>query len=56
MIYQYHHTNTIKTWMKNKDKTILSFNNDYINNPHKGYIRHKSGFIVPIDYRISFDV
>ncbi len=37
------------------DKKILSENNDYMMNPHSGFLRQKGGFIIPINYRISFN-
>lgn len=35
---------------------FMNKNNKYMSESHKGFIRQKSGFILPIVYRVGFDV
>lgn len=55
-IFCAHHQNAVKLWLADDEKKILSLNNEYITKPHSGFFRHKSGFIIPIDYRVSFNI
>ncbi len=54
-IYNYHHKNAIKIWMNDEAKMILASNNSYVTNPHNGFVRQKNGFLMPVNYRISFN-
>jgi len=54
-VYSYHHKNAIKMWITDENKKVLVKNNDYMMNPHNGFLRQKSGFLMPVNYRVSFN-
>lgn len=54
-VYLFHHMNAIKMWLDDVEKKVMVTNNTYMMKPHNGFVRQKSGFILPINYRVSFN-
>jgi hypothetical protein len=54
-VFSFHHKNAMKMWIKDDEKKVLSNNNTYMMNPHNGFVRQKCGFVMPVNYRISFN-
>jgi hypothetical protein len=54
-VFGFYHRNAIKAWLHDDKKKVMINNNSYMMNPHNGFIRQKSGFLIPVNYRVSYN-
>jgi len=44
-------------WLQDSTRNYLSApNNQYLHEVHRGFIKQKSGFIIPVHYKVNYSI
>lgn len=53
----FYHEFSMNAWLKDQKRVYMNNpENKYFNNTHEGFIKQKNGFIIPVLYKVSYNI